>query len=85
MFAKTKTVLVKEQIPKHTLIDLLCQIGGCLGLWLGISVVSFAEFIHLILHLATVTFEPTKFIQPLKTKIWKMPKTSEKPRHFLGP
>ena len=31
IFAPTKTVSVKEQIPKITLIDVFSQIGGCLG------------------------------------------------------
>ena len=47
VYVNSKTVSVREQIPMITLADLMSQIGGCLGLWLGISIVTVVEFFDL--------------------------------------
>ena len=47
IYANSKTVAVKEQIPIYTPVDLMSQIGGCFGLWLGISIVTVVEFLDL--------------------------------------
>ncbi len=41
--AKTDLVLVKQETPKYTLTDLLSGIGGCLGLWVGVSVLTLSN------------------------------------------
>ncbi len=58
VFATSSTVLIREEIPLYTAVDLLCQIGGCLGLWLGISVVTWAELLHLFFSLVASVFSP---------------------------
>ena len=72
IFVDTKTVSVKEQIPMCTLIDLLCQIGGCLGLWLGISIVTCAQFFHLIFSLLTSIASPNMVIPHFKKEANKL-------------
>ena len=69
IFADTKTVSVKEQIPMCTLIDLLCQIGGCLGLWLGISIVTCAQFFHLIFSLFSSIVSRNMLLHPFKKEV----------------
>ena len=51
VYANSKTVTIKQEIPMYTLINLLSQIGGCLGLWLGISIITIIEFFDLGFHL----------------------------------
>ena len=46
VFANSRTVSVRKQIPMITLVDLMAQIGGCLGLWLGISVITVVELMY---------------------------------------
>ena len=43
IYANSNIVLVKEQVPMYTPTDLLCNIGGCLGLWVGMSVITIVE------------------------------------------
>ena len=69
IFADTKTVSVKEQIPMCILIDLLCQIGGCLGLWLGISIVTCAEFFHLFFSLFSSIVSRNMLLHPFKKEV----------------
>ncbi len=45
IFARTDLVLVKQEIPKYTLTDLLSSIGGSLGLWVGVSVLTLSKLI----------------------------------------
>ena len=71
VFADTKTVSVKEQISMCTLIDLLCQIGGCLGLWLGISIVTCAEFLHLFFSLLRSIASPSMVVPDYKKEVAK--------------
>ncbi len=47
VFANSKNILVQEQVPQYSESDLLSLIGGCLGLWLGMSIISIAEFFNL--------------------------------------
>ena len=58
IFANSYIVSVKEQIPMYTLTDLLCQIGGCLGLWLGISIITIVEVFNLVVKLFIDIFSP---------------------------
>ena len=50
VYAKSNIVSVKEQVPMYTLTDLLCKIGGCLGLWVGMSVITILEIFDLVLN-----------------------------------
>ena len=56
IFANKKVVSVREQMPMYTLTNLLSQIGGCLGLWLGISIISLVEFFQLGFKLVYIMF-----------------------------
>ena len=56
VYANSVTVSVREQIPMITLVDLMSQIGGCLGLWLGISIVTVVEFFDLGFKLSWIFF-----------------------------
>ena len=56
VYVHSKTVAVREQIPIITLVDLMSQIGGCLGLWLGISIVTVIEFFDLGFKLSYIFF-----------------------------
>ena len=51
IYANSKTVFVTEEIPMYTPVDLMSQIGGCLGLWLGISIITVVEFFDLAFRL----------------------------------
>ena len=75
---KSNIVVMYDQILFVSLIDLLCQIGGCLGLWLGISVVTCAEIFHLIGNLLITLCET---IYPNKSQI----KVAEVPKRLTAP
>ena len=51
IYATSTIVSVKEQIPMYTSTDLLCNIGGCLGLWVGMSVITIVEVFDLVLKI----------------------------------
>ncbi|XP_063301279.1 amiloride-sensitive sodium channel subunit gamma-like [Pelobates fuscus] len=42
-----------EEVPSMQLVDLFSSIGGLVGLWIGVSVCTVAEFFELILNLLT--------------------------------
>ena len=48
VFANSDIVSVREQKPMYSLTDLLCQVGGCLGLWVGISIITMVEGLDLV-------------------------------------
>ena len=51
IYANSDITTVKEQILMYTITDLLCQIGGCLGLWVGMSIITTVEVLDLWLRL----------------------------------
>ena len=65
VYANSKTVTVKEQIPMYTFIDLMSQIGGCLGLWVGISIITIVEFFDLGMNLFQIFCRKAKKIAEL--------------------
>ncbi|XP_075061406.1 epithelial sodium channel subunit beta-like [Mixophyes fleayi] len=42
-----------EEVPSMQLVDLFSSIGGLVGLWIGVSVCTVAEFLELIVNLLT--------------------------------
>ncbi|XP_040264244.1 amiloride-sensitive sodium channel subunit beta-like [Bufo bufo] len=42
-----------EEVPSMQLVDLFSSIGGLVGLWIGVSVCTVAEFLELILNILT--------------------------------
>ena len=49
-----------NQIPAYGLENLLADIGGTLGLWMGISVLTIAELIELIIRLCSIVTKADK-------------------------
>ncbi|XP_072255100.1 epithelial sodium channel subunit alpha-like [Pyxicephalus adspersus] len=45
-----------EEVPSMQLVDLFSSIGGLVGLWIGVSVCTVAEFVELILNLLKFIF-----------------------------
>ncbi len=62
IFTNSRKILVKEDVPLISLPDLLCNIGGCMGLWLGISLVTSAEIMELIVRLLYEVCKPRKIV-----------------------
>ena len=52
VIANTNEVEVRKHIPMYTLVDLLCDVGRRLGLWLGISVIAIKELLDLSFQLS---------------------------------
>ena len=55
VFANSRFTFVKEDVPLYTMVDILCYIGGCSGLWLGISLVTSVEIVQLVISLLIVS------------------------------
>ncbi len=49
VYARSDLVLVKEETAKYTLTNLMSSIGGCLGLWVGFSVLTFSKLCNFFL------------------------------------
>ena len=58
-FPELKYTLIKQQ-PKVEVVDLVSSVGGTLGLFLGISFLSFVEIIELLIEIAFVFFKAKK-------------------------
>jgi hypothetical protein len=56
------------ELEKTSLIDLICNIGGTLGLFLGASLLSLVEIFEALLAIVSVGFEKIK-IRGLNLKI----------------
>ncbi|XP_055898634.1 degenerin mec-10-like [Biomphalaria glabrata] len=64
-FYDTMSVETYSVQPAMSITDLLCNVGGCLGLWLGLSVLSFCEVFHFVVELLQAALQmfslcPTK-------------------------
>ncbi|KAG8439328.1 hypothetical protein GDO86_005523 [Hymenochirus boettgeri] len=46
-----------EEVPSMQLVDLFSSIGGLVGLWIGVSVCTVAEFLELIVNLVTFAIQ----------------------------
>ena len=68
VYATSKTVSVKKYIPMITPVGLMSQIGGCLGLWLGISIVTIIEFFDLGFKLFYVLYRKLNNSAKLKNE-----------------
>lgn len=49
-----------RQLPAYGLADLFADIGGTLGLWMGISVLTIMELMELIIRLIGLVFNSEK-------------------------
>ena len=56
IFANSDIVSVKEQVPMYSLADLLCNLGGCLGLWVGMSIITIVEVMDLTVKILADIF-----------------------------
>lgn len=48
----TLDVTVTSEVPEYSISQLLCDIGGQLGLWIGMSAITVFEMIEVLLNLA---------------------------------
>ncbi len=60
VFSSTRYRSFKAEVPMYTATDLLCNIGGCLGLWMGISLVTSAEIIQVLFKLLQASAKKLK-------------------------
>ncbi len=59
VYARTDMVKVKTEIPMYTLTNLMSSFGGGLGLWVGVSFLTFSKLFDFLVGL-TVRVEPTE-------------------------
>ena len=57
IFYSTLDYTVIDQIPKMDLFDFISNLGGNFGLFIGISFLSFAEFIELFIEIILIFFK----------------------------
>jgi hypothetical protein len=57
VFYDTTIVTVKDEVPKMSIEDLVSNIGGTLGLLIGISLLSFIEILEIFLEILFILFE----------------------------
>ena len=55
-----------KETPSMSLIDLLANIGGTIGLFIGISVLSFVEIVEFLMEIIIIYFEKRKEARKLK-------------------
>ena len=60
IYFRDSTVVVQKQVPSITLSDFWSSIGGILGLWAGVSIITVIEVISLIADLIKVVFTYNK-------------------------
>ena len=56
VYLEDLSVVEYRQLPAYGLADLFADIGGTLGLWMGISVLTIMELIELIIRLVFLLF-----------------------------
>ena len=78
-FDETKYTLISE-LPSQTAVDLMGSIGGTLGLYIGISFLSFIELVEIILQIAFIVYGNKKRgkISPVERKLSTAESTEEK-------
>ena len=54
------TYTLMLELPKIKIVDLVANLGGILGLFIGISVLSFVEILEIILEIFIILFEKNK-------------------------
>ena len=54
IFFEDKTLEMTVQIPSYGLVDLCADIGGILGLWAGISIITVIEIVSFIFNLCVI-------------------------------
>ena len=59
VYFKTKVIQQRVQSPSFDMASLWCNVGGILGLWVGISVVSVTEGLVMVCKLFLVVFAYT--------------------------
>ncbi|BFZ08249.1 hypothetical protein BsWGS_11288 [Bradybaena similaris] len=60
IYLEDLSVVEYRQLPAYGLADLFADIGGTLGLWMGISVLTIMELIELIIRLISLLFNSEK-------------------------
>ena len=54
------TYTLMLELPKIKIVDLVANLGGILGLFIGISFLSFVEILEIILEIFIILFEKNK-------------------------
>lgn len=57
VYLEELSVVEFKQLPAYDLADLFADIGGTLGLWMGISVLTMMELVELVLRLVFLLFD----------------------------
>nr|Q25011.1 RecName: Full=FMRFamide-activated amiloride-sensitive sodium channel; AltName: Full=FANACH [Cornu aspersum]CAA63084.1 FMRFamide-activated amiloride-sensitive sodium channel [Cornu aspersum]prf//2202327A FMRFamide-gated Na channel [Cornu aspersum] len=60
IYLEDLSVVEYRQLPAYGLADLFADIGGTLGLWMGISVLTIMELIELVIRLTGLVFNSEK-------------------------
>ncbi|XP_041351478.1 FMRFamide-activated amiloride-sensitive sodium channel-like [Gigantopelta aegis] len=56
VYLEDLSIVEFRQLPAYELMDLLAKIGGTLGLWMGVSILTIMEFIELVMCLVVMVF-----------------------------
>ena len=56
VYFKDTTVSKQEQVPSVSVSDLWSSIGGILGLWAGVSVITVIEVVSLVVNVIKLIF-----------------------------
>jgi hypothetical protein len=62
---------VIDQIPKMNSFDFISNLGGNFGLFIGISILSFAEFIELFIEIILIFFKRDNSLVQFQNKVPK--------------
>ncbi len=60
-----------DQIPKMNSFDFISNLGGNFGLFIGISFLSFAEFIELFIEIILIFFKRDNSVVQSQNKVQK--------------
>ena len=66
LYCQSPSVRITSQIKVHSVIDVLSNVGGTMGLCMGVSVITIFEFCSLILSLIRTLFKSNNRVKKFK-------------------